>query len=150
MRAPDTPRTRRARELSQAGEAVKAAPHHAARKTQGNPLAAGVIAFGAGMLAASMLRSSHKEEQAVGLSEKAGELAEPVKEAAMESVEHLKEDARQSGQQAAQQVKETASDAARTTADEARGQAGEVKGQARQSGQSVADETRRQSPGSAH
>jgi hypothetical protein len=137
--------------VGQAGEAVKSAPQHAARKTQGNPLAAGVIAFGAGMLAASMLRSSQKEEQAMGqLSEKASGLAEPVKEAAAESVQHLKEEAAQSGQQAAQQVKETATDAARTTAEEARGQAGDVKGQARQSGQGVAEETRRQSPGSAH
>ncbi|WP_256356265.1 DUF3618 domain-containing protein [Streptomyces sp. PKU-EA00015] len=42
----------------QAGDAAKRAPEQAMRQTQGNPLAAGLIAFGAGLLAASLLPAS--------------------------------------------------------------------------------------------
>ena len=35
------------------------------RKTQGNPLAAGVIAFGLGMLVSSLIPSAEKERDAV-------------------------------------------------------------------------------------
>ncbi|MDG5809090.1 hypothetical protein P9869_42085 [Streptomyces ossamyceticus] len=64
------------------------------RQTQGNPLAAGVITFGSGLLAASLLPTSQAEEQAASqLSEKASEAIEPVKQAAVESAQKVKEDA---------------------------------------------------------
>src|SRR3954471_20628164 len=40
------------------------APQMAVQKTQGNPLAAGLIAFGAGWLISSILPASQKEQQA--------------------------------------------------------------------------------------
>ena len=40
--------------LSDAGTAVADAPHQAAAKTRGNPMAAGLIAFGAGLLVSSL------------------------------------------------------------------------------------------------
>ncbi|HLL36417.1 MAG TPA: hypothetical protein VK545_21635 [Streptomyces sp.] len=127
----------------QLGEAVSGAPEQAVRQTQGNPLAAGLIAFGAGLPAASLLPTSQAEEQAASqLSEKAGEAMEPVKQAAMESAQHVKEDATERAGQAAQEVKDTAAEAARTTKEEASGQAG-------QSGRQVTDEARQQPPGSA-
>jgi hypothetical protein len=46
----------------QVGDAVSGAPEQAIRQTQGNPLAAGLIAFGAGLLAASLLPTSQAEE----------------------------------------------------------------------------------------
>ena len=50
---------------SEAGEAVRQAPAAVKRKTQGNPLAAGVIAFGLGMLVSSLIPSTEKERQVV-------------------------------------------------------------------------------------
>ncbi len=47
--------------LHDAGSAVADAPHQAAVKTQGNPLAAGLIAFGAGLLVSSLIPPSQKE-----------------------------------------------------------------------------------------
>ena len=38
-----------------AAEAVRDAPHRVVEQTKGNPLAAGIIAFGAGLLASSLL-----------------------------------------------------------------------------------------------
>jgi hypothetical protein len=46
--------------LHDAGSAVADAPHKAAVKTQGNPLAAGLIAFGAGLLVSSLIPPSEK------------------------------------------------------------------------------------------
>src|SRR3954451_8662276 len=42
----------------QAGEAVQDAPHRIAEQARGNPLAAGLIAFGAGLLASSLIPAS--------------------------------------------------------------------------------------------
>ncbi|MFC7598299.1 DUF3618 domain-containing protein [Terrabacter sp. GCM10028922] len=115
---------------SQAGSAVE-------RKTQGNPLAAGVIALGAGWLVGSLLPASQKERE---LSQAIKDKAEPViqeaqsvaKDAASESAEHLKQpaqeaaeavkekaksaadDVKQEGQQAASDVRESASESAGT------------------------------------
>jgi uncharacterized protein YjbJ (UPF0337 family) len=87
-----------------AGQSAGEAPGRAAERTRGNPLAAGAIAFGAGVAAASMLPSSQAEEQAAGqLSERAG----PVKEAAMESAQHLRRDSTEAARQAARNVKDS-------------------------------------------
>ena len=50
--------------LSDAGSAIADAPHQAAAKAQGNPLAAGLIAFGAGLLVSSLIPPSQKEREA--------------------------------------------------------------------------------------
>ena len=47
------------------------------RKAQGNPLAAGMIAFGLGMLVSSLIPSTEKEREAVSQLQ---ENLEPVKE----------------------------------------------------------------------
>lgn len=133
----------------QAGEAVRQAPDQAMRKTQGNPLAAGLIAFGFGMLVSSMLPASQAEQEKAGdLMQRGGEALEPVKQAALDSAQHLKEDAKEAAQGVAQEVKDTATEGARTTQDEARDQATRVTDQARDSGRQVADEARQQ-PGPA-
>ena len=48
----------------QAGEAVQNIPDKVTSGTRGNPLAAGLIAFGAGWLAASLIPSSRMEQDA--------------------------------------------------------------------------------------
>ncbi|MFF0205195.1 DUF3618 domain-containing protein [Streptomyces sp. NPDC005017] len=129
----------------QIGDAVGRAPEQAMRQTQGNPLAAGLIAFGAGLMTASLLPTSQAEEQAASrVTEQAGDALEPAKQAALESARQLKQDATDVAQQAAQEVKDTAAEAARTTQEEAARQAGQVGQQARESGQQVADQARGQ------
>ncbi|YCK37768.1 DUF3618 domain-containing protein [Actinomadura sp. ATCC 39365] len=112
-----------------AAETVRAAPEQARRGTQGNPLAAGLIAFGAGLLAATLIPATEAEEQAVGqLREQVGDVLEPVVEAGRESAQQLGQDAKELAGQAVQQVKDSASEAAAATADQAREQARQVGG----------------------
>ncbi|MCK2212295.1 DUF3618 domain-containing protein [Actinomadura sp. ATCC 31491] len=116
----------------QAAEVVRSAPEQAMRGTQGNPLAAGLIAFGAGLLAAALIPRTQAEEQAVGqLREQVGDVLEPVKEAGRETAQQLGQDAKEVAGQAAQQVRQTASEAAGATADHAREQARQVSEQSR-------------------
>ncbi|MFI1002526.1 DUF3618 domain-containing protein [Streptomyces galbus] len=129
----------------QAGEMLSQAPEQARRQTQGHPLAAGLIAFGVGVLASSLLPTTEAEEQAASaLVEQGKESLEPVKQAALDSAQHLKEHARDAAQSAADEVKGTAQEALQTTQEEARDQAGTVADQARGSAQQVTENTRQQ------
>lgn len=116
----------------QAAEAVRAAPEQAMRRTQGNPLAAGLIAFGAGLLAASLIPRTEAEQRATDqLRQQAGELIEPVKEAVRESAGTIGQEAKDVTRGAARQVGQTASQAAGTTTDHARERARQVGEQGR-------------------
>ena len=113
-------------------ETAAAAPSAARRQTRGNPLAAGLIAFGAGWLVSSLIPASDKEKQAAtavtdAASQHSDDLTEPAKQAAQGMAEGLKEPA----QQAAQSVKERATDAARTVQDEAKSAKDDVVDQSR-------------------
>lgn len=100
---------------SSVGDAVHGAPHAAAQTTRGNPLAAGLIALGAGWLIGSLLPASSKEAQAAAaVKEHASTVTEPLVHAAKEAADNLREPATQ----AAQAVKDTAADAAATVEDE--------------------------------
>src|SRR3712207_5046153 len=92
--------------------AVQQAPDQVIRQTQGNPLAAGLIAFGVGWLVSSLLPASEKEKQLAQQAEAAvrehkDELLAPAKQAAQEVGEQL----RPAAEQAVQEVKGTAQDA---------------------------------------
>jgi hypothetical protein len=103
-----------------AADAVRSAPQAVARQTEGNPLAAGIIAFGVGMLAATLIPTTEAEKRAgQQLKENMGDLAEQAKETARE----LKDDVAGTVSEGVQQVKETAQDAARTTRDDAKSSA---------------------------
>jgi Protein of unknown function (DUF3618) len=100
-------------------DSVEAAPSAARRQTRGNPLAAGLIAFGAGWLVASLIPASEKEKSAATtVTDAAGEhsdfLTAPAKEAAQNVAEGLKEPARH----AAESVKQTATDGVTTVRDD--------------------------------
>jgi len=123
---------------SSAAEAVQQAPDTIVRQTQGNPLAAGLIAFGTGWLISSLLPASEKEKQLAQQAETVvrehkDALLEPAKEAAQEMADQLKPAA----QQAVEEVKATAQDAAQTVKEEGKAAAQEVQGQAEQSKQTV-------------
>ena len=93
--------------LHGAGEAIADAPHQVKTKTQGNPLAAGLIAFGAGMLISSLIPASDKERQAADQLKTAAEpLTTELTDAAKGMVQDLKEPA----QHAMDNVKTTATD----------------------------------------
>jgi len=123
---------------STAVETVQQAPDMVIRQTQGNPLAAGLIAFGAGWLISSLLPASQKEQQLAQQAETAFKenkdtLLQPVKQAAQEMGEQLKPAA----QDAVESVKATAQDAAETVKAEGQSAVQDVQGQAQQSKETV-------------
>jgi uncharacterized protein YjbJ (UPF0337 family) len=123
---------------SSAADAVQQAPDAIVRQTQGNPLAAGLIAFGVGWLVSSLLPASEKEKQLAQQAESAvrehkDALLEPAKQAAQEMGEQLKPAA----QEAMESVKSTAQDAASTVAEEGKSAAADVQGQAQQAKETV-------------
>jgi hypothetical protein len=95
-------------------DTLKGSPVVVRRQTQGNPLVAGAIAFGVGLLTASVFKPSEIEKQAAGqLMDKAEPLTQELKQMGQDTVEHLKEPARA----AIEQVKETAADGAHSVAE---------------------------------
>jgi len=115
---------------------AREAPQRAKQKAEGNPLAAGLIAFGAGLLAAGLIPSSRKEREMVDQaksSDAVSRATDEVKSAAKETAEHLREPA----QQAVQDVKETATEGAQHVREEGTGAAQDVKSHAQDSAQDV-------------
>jgi uncharacterized protein YjbJ (UPF0337 family) len=113
-----------------AADSVRGAPKAVAQQTQGNPLAAGIIAFGVGMLAATVIPVSDVERRAgQQLKDNSGELTDRVKGVASE----LKDDLSGSVQHAVGEVKDTAQDAVQTTKDQARSSAEGAKDETRSS-----------------
>ena len=109
-------------------DTIKGAPDTVVQQTQGNPLVAGAVAFGVGVLMASVFPATAKEQEVADqLKDKAQPLADDLKQTGQEIAEHLKEPAREaveSVKQAAtegqQAVTETAKDAADSTRQAAR------------------------------
>jgi len=116
--------------MSDVKETVSEAPEKLRQKTQGNPLAVGLIAFGGGMLAGAMLPESKVEGRAMRRVEPAlasvaaeasqigRDVADEVKESAGSSIEQVKEKA----SSAADNVKEEARDAIDRTKEAAQGE----------------------------
>ncbi|PFG30246.1 DUF3618 domain-containing protein [Paramicrobacterium agarici] len=106
---------------------VSELPHRAAKKAEGNPLAVGLIAFGVGWLASSLIpASSQEKEMGSAIKESAQPLVKEAKDAAKNVAEDLKEPAseavdnvKQSAEEAAQEVKSEASSAASDVKDDA-------------------------------
>ena len=112
------------------GGAVADAPTAVARKAQGSPIAAGLIAFGAGLLVSSMLPASRVEQQA---AEKVKDTAQPLVEDLTDTAKEIAENLKEPAQQAIEEVKSTATDAAATVKDDATSAADDVKSQAQDS-----------------
>ena len=117
-----------------AGAAVERAERTVVRKTQGNPLAAGLIAFGAGMLVSSLIPPSEKERQmAQTLKEKAEPLTHELSAVASEMTSHLREPAHE----AMENVKQSATEGVQTVKEEAQDQGAAVQDRAQQAQQNV-------------
>jgi gas vesicle protein len=116
------------------GENIGDAKDRVVAKAEGNPLAVGLIAFGAGLLLASLIPASTKEKElAQNVKEQAQPLVDEVADVAKDVGQHLKEPAKE----AAAAVKDSAAESVQAVKGEAQSAAGEVKDQAAASRDSV-------------
>lgn len=123
---------------STVAETASQTPQAIRRGTEGNPLAAGLIAFGAGWLLSSLVPASRQEEQAAGqAADWVREHGQPV---AAEVAGQVKEKLGEPAKHAMDSVRSTATDAASTVADEARSAAGDVTDRAQEAKSSVQDQ----------
>lgn len=130
---------------SAVGDTMSSGVQTARSRTEGNPLAAGMIAFAAGWLVSSLIPASRAEEQlAQQAQDKAADLAEPLKEEAKQAGMQLKEGLQGPAQEAAETVKASATSAAQTVADEGRSAAEDMKDE----GQTSVENVRSSSSGS--
>jgi gas vesicle protein len=127
---------------SSVGETASDTAYRARRQAQGNPFAAGLVAFGLGWLVSSLLPPSQKErELAQQVKDQAQPAVQAVGQQAGQALSEVKDNLQQPAQQAVESVKQTATDAAGTVKDEARSAAGDVKDQAQDSTQQVRQQT---------
>jgi Protein of unknown function (DUF3618) len=120
--------------LGSAQSAVAGAPAQLGAQARGNPLGAGLIAFGVGVVVGSLLPASAAEQQA---ATKVKDAATPaLSDVAKQVSGNLKEPA----QQAVEAVKGSATDAAGTVKDEGTSAAADVKGQAQDAKDTVAQQ----------
>lgn len=105
--------------------------HAVERRTEGSPIGAGLVAFGAGMVISALIPASKKE----------AELAGRVTEAAKDSP--LVDEAKAAGQEMAHHLKDSATEAAQEVKASAQDSAEHLK----QEGRSAADDVRRDAPG---
>ena len=123
--------------------AVQEAPQAIRRQARGNPLAAGLIAFGAGWLVSSLLPASRREQE---LADQAKQVAqEKVQPAAQQVAQQVatevKENLREPAQQAVESVRSTAQDAKDTVTEEGRSAAQDVQGRAQDAAGNVRSST---------
>jgi gas vesicle protein len=113
--------------FADAKESVAGAPEALRRQTQGNPLAAGLIAFGAGLLVSSLIPETEQEQKlAEGVQPFVSDVVGEARQAAQSVAQELKEPA----EQAMQQVKDVAQQAASDVRDTAQSGVEEVRKQA--------------------
>ena len=125
--------------MHDAGEMASDAPHQLARKTEGNPVAAGLIAFGAGWLLSSLFPSSRVEQQA---ADKVKEQAEPVVQEVKDSARQVAQDMKEPAREAAEDLKSSAQDSAGRVKSEGASAAEDVKARAQEARGNVQEEPR--------
>jgi ElaB/YqjD/DUF883 family membrane-anchored ribosome-binding protein len=123
---------------SDAASVVGQAPQAVRQGTRGNPLAAGLIAFGAGWLLSSLAPASGPERQVAGqAAEWVRDHGEPLAQQAGQMADQVRESLREPAQHAVEAVRSSASDAASTVVDEARSGTGDVVGRAQEARSTV-------------
>jgi hypothetical protein len=117
---------------SSVGDGAEAGVARSREQTQGNPLAAGVIAFGVGALLSSLLPASQTERHMAGRAKGAAtKHSGQIKQQTTDAVHQTQDNLRQPAQQAAQAVKSTAAQGASTVKDQGRSAAKDTQQQAR-------------------
>ena len=106
------------------GSSAAGLPHAAKDRARGNPLAAGLIALGAGWLLSSLLPSTRQEQQ---LAQTAKEQAAPLVQEAKDAAQGLAENLREPAQEAVSAVKDRAGEAGVTLRDEGRSAADDLR-----------------------
>jgi gas vesicle protein len=101
--------------IDDAGAAIGDVPHRLAGKTQGSPLAAGLIAFGAGLLVASLIPASDKEKKAAAALKEA---AEPLTTELSAAAQDVARDLQEPAQEALDNVKSAATEAVENVKEE--------------------------------
>jgi hypothetical protein len=96
---------------------VRQAPDAVLRQTQGSPLAAGLVAFGAGLLSAALLPESNAEQR---VGHKLAEQAEPLIEPVRSATRDMAGDVKDSAQAAASEIGDAAKQGAVRTAEQAK------------------------------
>ncbi|MEY9952344.1 DUF3618 domain-containing protein [Leifsonia sp. EB34] len=122
--------------LDDAKDATADAGRRVVAKAEGNPVAVGLVAFGLGLLAASLIPASDKEQE---LAAKAKDAAQPMLQEAAEVGKEIANDLKQPAQEAVEAVKETAQESVETVRAEATDRAGDVADDAKEAGQRVQD-----------
>jgi hypothetical protein len=124
--------------MSNLGDNISATPGKVARQTQGSPLAAGLIAFGTGLLLSALIPASRPEAHAAAaIKDQAQPLVDQLTEAGKDAASNLQEPA----QQALESVTSTASDAVDTVKDEGSTAVSDVKDQAQDAKTTVTHHT---------
>jgi hypothetical protein len=117
-----------------AADGLGTAPARLKSTAEGNPIAAGVVAFGLGLLAATVFGASATErEMAASIG---GQLA-PVKEHLQEAAQEIGTTVRDSAQEAAHQVQGTAGSATQELAQQGKTAAAEVAEEGRSAAQDI-------------
>lgn len=117
-----------------AADGAQRAPEQVQRKTRGNPLAAGLIALGAGWLAASVLPASQPEKRAAATLE---DHAQPVIDDAKQQAQSMAEELKEPAQESAQRVRESAGESAQNLKSEGQQQKDQLTDSARSSAEEV-------------
>jgi hypothetical protein len=113
---------------SSAASAVQETPAAIRRQTEGNPLAAGLVAFGLGWLASSLLPASEKERRAAGaVKEMVAEHADTLKAEAKDLAQEAKDNLGGPAHEAVDSVRSSVRNASATVKDEGRSAADDVK-----------------------
>jgi hypothetical protein len=116
---------------STAGSVLQQAPQVARQQAQGNPLAAGLIAFGAGWLVSSLLPATAREQRlAEQAYEQGRDRARELAPVAQQVAGEVRENLRGPAQEAVESVRSTATEGGQTVADEAKSAGGQVRDRA--------------------
>lgn len=122
---------------SDVGDAVADAPRNLRRQAEGNPVVAGLVAFGLGLLVAAAIPPTRKErELAEELKERAQPLVDQVSAAAHEVADNLAEPA----SEAVDSLKQSAGEAVRAVQAEGEAAVEDVTGTARDAAGEVSAE----------
>lgn len=113
--------------LQDAQQAVKQAPQELESATRGNPLAAGLIAFGIGSLAGSLFPATSPERKVA--DELRDRFEDPVKEQMQRSGDEVGTELQEHAQEAMEDTKQTAQQAAERVQADARTSAEQVQDQ---------------------
>lgn len=116
---------------SSVADSVGSAPRAVRERTEGNPLVAGLVAFGVGLAVASLIPASRSEQRAAAAAkEKAAPLVDDLRSTANEIAHDLQEPAKE-GMEA---VRDAAKDAAQSVGQHGREAAADIRSRATDNG----------------